>query len=183
MQCKDTDVDIQESITRLQNCILEISNWMKVNPLKISGDKTEFIIFGGKPATYINYSLKISSSVISATDCIKILGVSLDSVINLNKHISNACRIVHLRIIHIIRPYLTEEVVKTLTQSVAISRLDYCNCIFVGMPLNSIRKLQLAHMQQRVLCKKNHHEHTTPILRQLHWLPVMKRCQFKLLKS
>ena len=30
MQCKDTDVDIQEYITRLQNCILEISNWMMV---------------------------------------------------------------------------------------------------------------------------------------------------------
>ena len=46
MQCKDTDVDIQESITRLQNCILKISNWMMVNSLKINGDKTEFIIFG-----------------------------------------------------------------------------------------------------------------------------------------
>ena len=76
MQCKDTDVDIQESITRLQNCILEISNWMMVNSLKINGDKTEFIIFGSKPATYINYSLKIGSSVIPATDCIKILEVS-----------------------------------------------------------------------------------------------------------
>ena len=64
MQCKDTDVDIQESITRLQNCILEISNWMMVNSLKINRDKTEFIIFGNKPATYKNYSLKISSSVI-----------------------------------------------------------------------------------------------------------------------
>ena len=57
MQCKDTDIDIQESITRLQNCILEISNWMMVNSLKINGDKTEFIIFGNKPATYKNYSL------------------------------------------------------------------------------------------------------------------------------
>ena len=116
MQCKDTDVDIQES-PRLQNCILEISNWMMVNSLKINGDKTEFIIFGSKPATYINYSLKIGSIVIPATDCIKILGVSLDSMLNLNKHISNTCRTVYmnLRRINSIRPYLTEEAVKTLT--------------------------------------------------------------------
>ena len=46
-------------------------------------------------ATYINYSLKIGSSVIPATDCIKILGVSLDSMLNLNKHISNTCRTVY----------------------------------------------------------------------------------------
>ena len=96
MQCKDTDVDIQESITRLQNCILEISIWMMVNSLKINGDKTELIIFGSKPATYIKYFLKIGSSVIPATDCIKILGVSLDSMLNLNKHISNTCRTVYM---------------------------------------------------------------------------------------
>ena len=51
VQCKDTDVDIQASINRLQNCILEISNCMMVNSLKINGDKTEFIIVGSKPAT------------------------------------------------------------------------------------------------------------------------------------
>ena len=159
MQCEDTDVDIQESITKLQNCILEISNWMMVNSLKINGDKTEFIIFGNKPATYKNYSLKIGSSVIPATDCIKILGVSLDSMLNLNKHISNTCRTVymHLRKINSIRPYLMEEAVKTLIQSVVISRLDYCNCIFVGMPFVSFN---WHIMQQRVLCKNPHHEHT-----------------------
>ena len=63
MQYKDTDVDIQESITRLQNCILEISNRMMVNSLKITGDKTDLIIFGNKPATYIKYSLIIGSNI------------------------------------------------------------------------------------------------------------------------
>ena len=88
----------------------------------------------------------------------------------------------HLRGIHSIRPYLTEEAVKTLIQSVVIFRLDYCNCIFVGMPLNAIRKLQLAHnAAARVVQKPPPRTHMTPILRQLHWLPVMKRCQFKLL--
>ena len=117
---------------------------------------------------------------------IKILGVSLDSMLNLNKHISITCRTVymHLRRINSIRPYLTEEAWKIPTQSVVISRLDCCNSIFVGMPLNAIRKLQLAHTcnaAARVVQKTPPRAHMTPILRQLHWLPVMKRCQFKLL--
>ena len=50
---------------------------------------------------------------------------------------------------------------KTLIQSVVISRLDCSNCAFVGMPLKSIRKLQLAHKAAaRVVQKKIHHEHT-----------------------
>ena len=88
----------------------------------------------------------------------------------------------HLRRINSLRPYLTEEAMKTLIQSVVISRLDYCNCIFVGMPLNSIHKLQLAHnAAARVVQKTPSRAHMTPILRQLHWLPVVNRCQFKLL--
>ena len=74
MQCSDNDIDLHESISRLQNCILEFSNWMLMNSLKINGYKTEFIIFGSKPATYKNYSLKIDTSIIPATDCIKFLG-------------------------------------------------------------------------------------------------------------
>ena len=88
----------------------------------------------------------------------------------------------HIRRINSIRPYLTEEAVKTLIQSVVISRLDYCNCICVGIPLNSIHKLQLAHnAAARVVCKPPPRAHMAPILRKLHWLPVVKRCQFKLL--
>ena len=70
-----------------------------------------------------------------------------------------------------IRLYLTEDAVKTLIQSVVISRLDYCNCIFVGIPLNSIHRLQLAHnAAARVVYKPSPRAHMTPFLRQLHWL-------------
>ena len=88
MQCRDSDIDIHDYISGLQNYVLESSNWMMMNSLKINGDKTEFIIFGSKPATYQNYSLKIATSIIPATDSrfIKILGVSLDSTMTLSKH-------------------------------------------------------------------------------------------------
>ena len=98
MQCRDNDIDRHESVSRLQNCILEISNWMMMSSLKINGDKTEFIIFGSKSATYKNYSLKIGTSFIPATNCIKILGVSLASTMTLSKHISNTCRTVYMHI-------------------------------------------------------------------------------------
>ena len=60
VETKDNDIDIHEYISRLQNCILEISNWMMMNSLKINGDKTEFIIFGSKHATYKVILLKLT---------------------------------------------------------------------------------------------------------------------------
>ena len=130
--------------------------------------------------TYINLFLDYKTAFSKLVP--RFLG--LYQLMTLSKHISNICRTVymHIRRINSIRPYLTKGAMKTLIQSVVISRLDYCNCIFVGIPLNSIHRLQLAHnAPARVVCKPPPRAHMTPILRQLRWLLVVKRCQFKLL--
>ena len=45
----------------------------------------------------------------------------------------------------------------------------------------SLRKLQLAqNAAARILPKTRKFEHITPILRELHWLPIRERIQFKL---
>ena len=69
-----------------------------------------------------------------------------------------------------------------LVQSVVISRLDYCNSTYIGLPTTTTHKLQLSHnAAARIINKTRRHEHITPILQELHWLPIMKRVQFKVL--
>ena len=51
IQCKDNVESINEAVSKLENCIMEASDWMKQNSLKINEDKTEFIIFSNKPQT------------------------------------------------------------------------------------------------------------------------------------
>lgn len=46
------------------------------------------------------------------------------------------------------------------------TRLDYCNALYVGVSL---------------LTGAHRHEHVTPILSCLHWLPVHDRINFKVL--
>ena len=102
----------------------------------------------------------------------------------LNQHISNTCRSAYYqtRRINSIRQYLTDNAVKTLTQSVAISRLDYCNSVCVGLPMKSIHRLQLAqNAAARVIKRTPKREHMTPVLRDLHWLPINRRIEFKIL--
>ena len=78
-----------------------------------------------------------------------------------------------LRKINSIRQYLITNAVKTLVQSVVISWLDYCNSSY---------KLQLSHnAAARIINKTRRHEHITPIPQELHWLPITKRVQFKVL--
>ena len=78
----------------------------------------------------------VGTDTIMASSTVKILGVTLDTTMTLDKHITNTVRSVNiqLRKISTIRRYLSDSAVKTLVQSTVISRLDYCNSLYAGLP-------------------------------------------------
>ena len=92
IQCKDNVKSINEAVSKLENCIREASDWMKQNLPKINEDKTEFIIFSNKSQTKDWQSLSVGNNYITLSDCIQILGITLDSKMTLTKHISETCR-------------------------------------------------------------------------------------------
>ena len=62
------------------------------------------------------------------------------------------------------------------------SKLDFCNSFFYGLPNHQISKLQrLEHHVARVITRTRITEHITPVLQELHWLPVDARIIFKIL--
>ena len=68
------------------------AHMMGRNALKINEDKTEFIIFSAKHYTYDRMSMQIGSNTIQHSNNVKILGVTLDAHMTLEKQISNTCR-------------------------------------------------------------------------------------------
>ena len=88
----------------------------------------------------------------------------------------------HIRKIRSIRCYLNKQATKSLVNATVLSRLDYCNSLYIGLPLKSLYKLQLALNTAAQLISGTHrHSHITPVLQQLNWLPTTKRCHFKIL--
>ena len=81
-----------------------------------------------------------------------------------------------------IRRYLCEDVIKTLVNNLVTSRFDYCNSLLYGLPnilLNKLQKVQ--NTSARIIKRIPRQNHTTPILKELHWLPVKYRTEYKLL--
>ena len=62
------------------------------------------------------------------------------------------------------------------------ARIDYCNSIFYGIPDYHLNKLQrIQNAAARLVCQQSTHCHITPLLFNLHWLPVKFQIAFKIL--
>ena len=66
----------------------------------------------------------------------------------------------NIRKIRHIRPYLTVYAVKTLVQTTVTVRLDYCNSLYNGLTVGTMKKLQIAqNAAARLFCGTMRHEH------------------------
>ena len=87
----------------------------------------------------------------------------------------------HIRDLRRIRRHISISTAKTISTALISSRLDYCNSL-----LNNIAKRDLAKLQRvqnclaRVVLRAPRFSPSLPLLKQLHWLPVSYRINFKL---
>ena len=69
----------------------------------------------------------------------------------------------------------------TLVQSFISCHLDYCNSLFSVITDSLLGRLQLVqNVAARLVTGTHRCDHITPVLRQLHWLLVRQRVDFKL---
>ena len=57
--------------------------------------------------------------------------------------------------------------------TIVLSRIDYCNSVLAALPRSTIEPLQrVQNAAARLVFRLRSHDHITPALAQLHWLPV-----------
>ena len=121
---------------------------------------------------------------IDASSAVKSIGAVLDSTLTMESQIAATCKSAwyHLHSISKIKRYLTQEQVKSVIHAYVTSRLDQNNSLLVGLPQKHLRRLQMVqNASARLIMGLKKHDHITPALTHLHWLPVEKRILFKLL--
>ena len=81
-----------------------------------------------------------------------------------------------------IRKYLDVNATKSLVNSTFTSRLDYCNSLLHGLDAVHLKPLQMCQNNAaRVITSTPKRDHITPVLRELHWLPVKQRLEYKII--
>jgi len=86
-----------------------------------------------------------------------------------------------VRQIRSVRPCLPRDAVVTLVRALVISKVDYCNSVMAGASSTQLRRQQsVFNTTARLVCSASKYESLTGLLRQLHWLKVPERINFRL---
>ncbi|KAF7238201.1 putative RNA-directed DNA polymerase from transposon BS [Varanus komodoensis] len=173
-----------EAVAVLNRCLAEVREWMRANKLKLNPDKTEVLLVGGSGFGEGGFDLVLNGATLPLRDKVHSLGVLLDPELSLEAQVTAVARsaFLQLRLINQLRPYLEYDCLVTVTHALVTSHLDFCNVLYVGLPLKTVQTLQLVQNRAaRLLTGTGRYAHMTPVLRQLHWLPIEARAQFKVL--
>ena len=138
----------------IQTCIDDVMLWMNSNKLKLNTDKTEVmpVVSASCLESVDSECANIGGNSVPFKTSVKYLGVHLDKTLSMQKHISSICcaSFLELRRIASIRPYLSQS-----AAAMVISRLDYCNSVFTGLPADQIAQLQrVQNNAARLVLKK-----------------------------
>lgn len=114
----------------------------------------------------------------------KNLGFLLDSSLRLDPQIKKLkASVCHkLRNIAKMRPFLCERQLQIITQALVLSSLDYCNGLYIGANQRILKQLQsLQNRAARIIKGIKRREDVESHLKNLHWLKIQERIEFKIL--
>ena len=178
LSIKTTKVeDIVSARFRVEVCLCELNQWTLLNNLQLNNDKTELLVLHAKhhPKPPL-HSITVGDATVEPTASARNIGAVFDDTMSFEEHVNELCRAAfyHIRNISRIRPCLSIDSTKTLVHALVTSRLDHCNSFLYGLPDYLIQRLQYFFMNvaAKVITCKRQFDHVTPLLIELHWLPV-----------
>lgn len=195
MYADDTQIYIEFDLTsssatvakaKMEACVTDIQKWMRTNKLQLNEDKTEIVVITpSRHSSKVHIdSMKIGNCDIKPASSARNLGALFDDHMNLRPHVTSIVKSCNyqLRRIGQIRKYLSTDAAEKLIHAFVSSRLDNGNALLYGLPDYQIDRLQRIHnTAARILTLKRKFDHISPVMAELHWLPVHQRIIFKIL--
>ena len=188
MVFKPSQKKVDQPIFSISHCMNDIPIWMAENNLKLNDSKTEVMIIGNNhQVTKVSFPpVTIGCTTINPSErsSVRNIGVWMDQNLSMSCHIQKVCQsaLIHLRSISAIRKYLTHDATVQLVHAFVTSRLDYGNALLVGLPTCLLDKLHhIQNIAARIVTKTRKYEHIKPVMKDLHWLLIRERIEFKLM--
>ena len=176
----------QDAPTALQNCIDDISSRMEHDKPLVNGKMTKFLVIGTRQRlskVHIS-SITMGNSAVMKSSLVRNHGSYIDDKLTMNSHINKVCNasFYYLHNIRQIRKHQSHDSSETLIHAFISNRLDYGNNLLYGLRQVQIDKIQrVQNAAARLIFEQPKFCHVTPVLSQLHWLPIKNGIEFKML--
>ncbi len=177
---------VQAAVHRMEQCLIDVKSWMVNNRLKLNDSKTEVLVVVRKQQRQHvqNIKVKVGDSEIVPSKCVRNLGGVLDEDLTMAYQVKSVVKGMnfHIKRLGKVRQYLDKETCARVIHATVTSRPDYHNALLTGIHEKHLRHLQVTQNNAaRLLTRSGRRDHMTPVLQQLHWLPVTKGVDFKVL--
>ena len=170
---------------KIENCVKEVRIWLRDHMLKCNDEKTDMILISSRYRERPEFEgLKVCESFIHPSPYIRNLGVIFDDSFTWEKGVATKVResYFHIKNLGKIRKYVTPKASEKTVHAFVSSKLDYSNALLYGLLNCLINKLQcVQNSAARIVMLKRKRDHITPVLKELHWLPIKQRIKFKIL--
>ena len=158
---------------------------MLTNNLKLNNGKSEFLVLTARhrPLPPL-HSILVGPKNILPSKSARNIGVVFDHTLSMDQQVAAICKsaFYHIRNIARLRKLLSFKTSQILIHAFVTAKLDYCNSLLYGLPKYMIQRLQyVQNSAARLLTCSRKFDHISPILQDLHWLPVEQRIIFKIL--
>ena len=108
----------------------------------------------------------------------------MDEFAKMELHIKQTTSAAYFQLYSIgkIKPYLSRSALERLVHALITSKLDYCNSLLYGLPSCLVQRVQrVQNTAAHLITGTKKHDHITPVLKSLHWLPVTQGIKFKII--
>ena len=127
--------------------ISHVHRWLASNRLRLNPDRTEVMWCSSarKASTFDQPSLTIGQSTISPSNVDRNLGVQLRADLSAADQVSKIVRSCYynIRQLRTIRSTLTSDVLRDAAYALILSRLDYCNTLYLIAHVCELHRLEM----------------------------------------
>ena len=173
------------TVHRLEQSLAQTKEWMFLNKLKMNESKSEIILFGNKRQVIKAQTtgVHVGDCVVEKSESVNYLGVTLDSDFTFQAQIAKKCSKASFGI-HLLRgivKYLSLKSAKIVASALVLSHLDFSNSLYSGLPAVRTQPLQrIQNYAAKVVLNRRKFDSSYQSLKDLHWLPISYRADFKL---
>ena len=178
-------LESETAMLEIEEDLHRVAIWCCENHLLINPEKTKFLLLGTRqlmnrlPA---QPSLSFLGKTLTPVSSAKDLGLTLDSHLSYDDHISKLTSSCLFKLMQInrVRQSFDQTTLLKIMSTLVFSKMFYCSTVWSNTTNKNITKLQLL---QNFACKivtgTRKYDHVSPLLRQLNWKPVQQCLDYR----